>query len=62
MLEFNKSISIAQNFSNKTSNKFIQIIDYLELCFQKSQPIYAAISLDTENLEKFLIAIYGKKY
>ena len=39
MLEFNKSISIAQNFSNETSNKSIQIIDYLELCFQKSQPI-----------------------
>ena len=54
MLEFNKSISIAQNFSNETSNKFIQIIDYLELCFQKSQPIYAAISLDTEKFREIL--------
>ena len=54
MLEFNKSISIAQNFSNETSNKFIQIIDYLELCFQKSQPIYAAISLDTEKFKEIL--------
>ena len=54
MLEFNKSISIAQNYSNETSNKFIQIIDYLELCFQKSQPIYAAISLDTEKFKEIL--------
>ena len=54
MLEFNKSISIAQNFSNESSNKFIQIIDYLELCFQKSQPIYAAISLDKEKFREIL--------
>jgi len=54
--EFDKSLNIAQKSISSKSNTPSDIIEYLEVCRNESNPIYVALSLDNASFKNLLIS------
>ena len=54
--EFDKTLNIAQKSISSKSNTPSDIIEYLEVCRNESNPIYVALSLDNASFKNLLIS------
>ena len=52
--EFDKCLSIAKKNSSDKQDELEGILDYLDICYQKANPVYAAISLNGHQLEELI--------